>query len=115
VKRAVRQGLWYHRYGDSRIRRAVAAAKQADVAVLVLGEAGDMSGEAASRADIDLPGVQPRLLEAISATGTPVVLVIMNGRRSPYRGPRSTCPPISSPGFSASRMARRSPPCCSAT
>jgi len=59
---------------------AVAAAKQADVALLVLGEAGDMSGEAASRADIDLPGVQARLLEAISATGTPVVLVIMNGR-----------------------------------
>src|SRR5229473_1070626 len=59
---------------------AVAAAKQADVALLVLGEAGDMSGEAASRADIDLPGVQPRLLEAITATGTPVVLVIMNGR-----------------------------------
>ena len=59
---------------------AVAAAKQADVAVLVLGEAGDMSGEAASRANIDLPGVQPRLLEAIYATGTPIVLVIMNGR-----------------------------------
>jgi len=59
---------------------AVAAAKQADVAVLVLGEAGDMSGEAASRADIDLPGVQPRLLEAIQATGTPVVLVVMSGR-----------------------------------
>ena len=59
---------------------AIAAAKQADVVVLVLGEAGDMSGEAASRADIDLPGVQQRLLETISATGTPVVLVIMNGR-----------------------------------
>jgi len=59
---------------------AVAAAKQADVAVLVLGEAGDMSGEAASRADLDLPGVQQQLLEAIHATGTPVVLVLMNGR-----------------------------------
>jgi beta-glucosidase len=59
---------------------AVAAAKQADVAVLVLGEAGDMSGEAASRANIDLPGVQPRLLEAIHATGTPIVLVVMSGR-----------------------------------
>ena len=59
---------------------AVAAAKQADVAVLVLGEAGDMSGEAASRANIDLPGVQQQLLEAVYATGTPVVLVIMNGR-----------------------------------
>src|SRR5437763_3088443 len=59
---------------------AVAAAKQADVAVLVLGEAGDLSGEAASRADLDLPGVQQQLLEAIHATGTPVVLVLMNGR-----------------------------------
>src|SRR5207244_1856921 len=59
---------------------AVAAAKQADVAVLVLGEAGDMSGEAASRADIDLPGVQQQLLKAVHATGTPIVLVLMNGR-----------------------------------
>src|SRR6266568_1379039 len=59
---------------------AVAAAKQADLAVLVLGEAGDMSGEAASRAQIDLPGVQPQLLEAIHATGTPIVLVVMSGR-----------------------------------
>ena len=66
--------------GTAAFADAVAAVKQADVAVLVLGEAGDMSGEAASRADIDLPGVQPRLLEAITATGTPVVLVIMNGR-----------------------------------
>src|SRR5207237_6142907 len=59
---------------------AVAAAKQAEVAVLVLGEAGDMSGEAASRANLDLPGIQPRLLEAIHATGTPIVLVVMSGR-----------------------------------
>jgi len=59
---------------------AVAAAKQADVAVLVLGEAGDMSGEAASRAELDLPGVQERLLEAVQATGTPVVLVVNSGR-----------------------------------
>jgi beta-glucosidase len=59
---------------------AVAAAKQADVAVLVLGEMGDMSGEAASRAFLDLPGVQQRLLEAVQATGTPVVLVVNSGR-----------------------------------
>jgi len=39
-----------------------------------------MSGEAASRANIDLPGVQQQLLEAVHATGTPVVLVLMNGR-----------------------------------
>ncbi|PYO27440.1 MAG: glycosyl hydrolase, partial [Gemmatimonadetes bacterium] len=59
---------------------AVAAAKQADVAVLILGEAGDMSGEAASRASLDFPGVQERLLEAVQATGTPVVLVVNSGR-----------------------------------
>jgi beta-glucosidase len=59
---------------------AVAAARQARVAVLVLGERGDMSGEAASRASLGLPGVQQQLLEAVAATGTPVVLVLMNGR-----------------------------------
>src|SRR5467141_1619369 len=59
---------------------AVAAARQAKVAVLVLGERGDMSGEAASRASLGLPGVQEQLLEAVAATGTPVVLVVMNGR-----------------------------------
>ena len=59
---------------------AVAAARQAKVAVLVLGERGDMSGEAASRSSLGLPGVQEQLLEAVAATGTPVVLVLMNGR-----------------------------------
>ena len=59
---------------------AVTAARQAKVAVLVLGERGDMSGEAASRASLGLPGVQQQLLEAVAATGTPVVLVLMNGR-----------------------------------
>jgi beta-glucosidase len=59
---------------------AVAAARRANVAVLVLGERHDMSGEAASRASLGLPGVQQQLLEAVAATGTPVVLVLMNGR-----------------------------------
>ena len=64
----------------SGIGAAVAAAKRANVAVLVLGERGDMSGEAASRAELGLPGVQEQLLEQVVATGTPVVLVLMNGR-----------------------------------
>jgi beta-glucosidase len=59
---------------------AVAAARRANVAILVLGERHDMSGEAASRSALGLPGVQQQLLEAIHATGTPVVLVLMNGR-----------------------------------
>ena len=62
------------------IGAAVAAARRANVAILVLGERHDMSGEAASRAEIGLPGVQQQLLEAVVATGTPVVLVLMNGR-----------------------------------
>jgi len=59
---------------------AVLAARRAKVAILVLGERHDMSGEAASRATLGLPGVQQQLLEAVAATGTPVVLVLMNGR-----------------------------------
>jgi len=59
---------------------AVAAARRADVAVLVLGERHDMSGEAASRSSLGLPGVQQQLLEAVAAAGKPVVLVLMNGR-----------------------------------
>jgi beta-glucosidase len=59
---------------------AVAAARRSNVAVLVLGERHDMSGEAASRSSLGLPGVQQQLLEAVAATGTPVVLVLMNGR-----------------------------------
>lgn len=59
---------------------AVAAARRAGVAIMVLGERHDMSGEAASRSSLGLPGVQQQLLEAIHATGTPVVLVLMNGR-----------------------------------
>jgi len=62
------------------IEEAVKAAKDAQVAVLVLGEAADMSGEAASRTSLDLPGDQQKLLEAVFKTGTPVALVLMNGR-----------------------------------
>jgi beta-glucosidase len=59
---------------------AVATARRARVAIVVLGERHEMSGEAASRASLGLPGVQQQLLEAVAATGTPVVLVVMNGR-----------------------------------
>ena len=59
---------------------AVGVAKKADVAILVLGEAVTMSGEAYSRSRIDLPGVQQELAEAICAAGKPVIVVLMNGR-----------------------------------
>jgi len=60
---------------------AVAAAKQAEVVVVALGEdAAWMTAEAASRAHLDLPGNQQQLLEAVAATGKPVVLIIFSGR-----------------------------------
>ncbi|MGE3241390.1 MAG: beta-glucosidase BglX [Pirellulales bacterium] len=59
---------------------AVAAAKKSDVVVLIVGERASLSGEASSRAIIDLPGAQNELVEAIAATGKPVVLVIQAGR-----------------------------------
>jgi beta-glucosidase len=62
------------------IADAVALARQAEVAVVVLGETADMSGEAASRSTLGLPGVQQQLLEALAGTGTPIVLVLMSGR-----------------------------------
>jgi beta-glucosidase len=59
---------------------AVEAATKADVVLLVLGESRAMTGEAASRACIDLPGVQEDLVNAVTAVGKPTVLVLMNGR-----------------------------------
>jgi beta-glucosidase len=60
--------------------QAVAAASRADVVVAAMGEAANMSGEGASRASFTLPGDQQRTLEAIAATGKPVVLVLLGGR-----------------------------------
>lgn len=59
---------------------AVAAARTADVVIMALGEAAWMSGEAGSRAHLDLPGNQQQLLEAVTALGKPVVLVVFSGR-----------------------------------
>ncbi len=59
---------------------AIRIAKQADVVILAIGEAGWMSGEASSRSEIDLPGVQQQLANEIMKTGKPVIIVLMNGR-----------------------------------
>jgi beta-glucosidase len=59
---------------------AVNVAKQADVVILSIGERRDMSGEAKSRSDISIPGVQEELVKAIVATGKPVVVLINAGR-----------------------------------
>src|SRR6185312_6004387 len=59
---------------------AVQAAQQADVVVMALGESSEMSGEAGSRAHLDLPGNQQQLLEKVAAAGKPVVLLVFSGR-----------------------------------
>jgi beta-glucosidase len=67
--------------GDAAIGAAVAIVHQADVAVVALGEDTQwMEGEASSRATLNFTGAQQRLLEAVAATGKPVVLVVLAGR-----------------------------------
>ncbi|MFI5895912.1 glycoside hydrolase family 3 N-terminal domain-containing protein [Actinoplanes sp. NPDC051513] len=65
---------------EAEFARAVATAAAADVAVVVAGEWQNMIGEAASRSSLELPGRQLELLQAVVATGTPTVLLVMNGR-----------------------------------
>ena len=63
------------------IAEAVETAKKADVAILALGEPTDwMEGEAASRVHLGFTGAQEKLLEAVVATGKPVILVVLAGR-----------------------------------
>jgi beta-glucosidase len=62
------------------IASAVALAKGADLVILTLGETPAMSGEAASRSNLGLPGQQQELLERVVGAGTPVVLILFSGR-----------------------------------
>jgi beta-glucosidase len=71
---------------QSEILRAADLARSADCAVLVLGEAQNMIGEAASRSSLDLPGRQQALLEAVLATGKPVILLLMSARPLDLKG-----------------------------
>ena len=59
---------------------AVRVARESDVVVMAIGESAEMSGEAASRSMIDLPGRQLELVKAVQESGKPVVIVLMNGR-----------------------------------
>jgi beta-glucosidase len=62
------------------IERAVAAARQADVVILAIGEGANMSGEAQSRTEIIVPPPQQQLAEAVAAVGKPIVVVLKHGR-----------------------------------
>lgn len=65
---------------DAGFKKAVEAVRDSDFTILVLGESAAMSGEASSRAEIDLPGRQLDLVKAVHATGKPYAVVLMNGR-----------------------------------
>ena len=73
---------------------AIALAKKSDVVVAVMGEKWDMTGEAASRTSLDLPGNQQALLEQLVATGKPVVLVLMSGRPNSIQWAQDHVPAI---------------------
>jgi beta-glucosidase len=62
------------------IEEALEQARKADVVVAALGESSEMTGEASSRTNLELPDVQKRLLTALLKTGKPVVLVLFTGR-----------------------------------
>ena len=79
---------------DAELQRAVELARGSDVAIVVLGEWQNMIGEAASRSSLELPGRQLELLQAVVATGTPVVLLVMNGRPLDLRWPAEHVPAI---------------------
>jgi beta-glucosidase len=69
-------------WGDSEsgFAEAVDAASRSELVVMALGEDAPSSGEAGSRVHLDLPGNQQKLLEAVAATGKPIVLVLFSGR-----------------------------------
>lgn len=68
------------------IEQAVAAAREADIVVLAIGESQNMSGEAQSRTEIVVPAPQQALAEAVAAVGKPIVVVLKNGRALALEG-----------------------------
>lgn len=73
---------------------AIEAAIQAEVVIMSMGEARDMSGEAKSRSNIHLPGVQEELIKAIHATGKPVIVMINAGRPLVFNWTADSIPAI---------------------
>ncbi|WP_114228053.1 MULTISPECIES: beta-glucosidase BglX [Sphingomonas] len=76
------------------IAQAVAAAQQADIVVLAIGEGQNMSGEAQSRTEIVVPPPQQALAEAVAAVGKPMVVVLKNGRALALEGAVANAPAI---------------------
>ncbi len=80
ITHAKDETAWTPAQALAEMKKAIDIASRADLVVLVIGEAQNMSGEQSSRESLDLPDGEETLLEAAVATGKPVVLVLMNGR-----------------------------------
>jgi beta-glucosidase len=80
IDHSTHPAAWPAAQADQEMEKAVDLAGSSDLTIVVLGELHDMSGEAASRQSLDLPGREQELLEKVVATGKPVVLVLVNGR-----------------------------------
>jgi beta-glucosidase len=80
LSRAKSRAPWTPEQAKDELKKAVDLAGASDLTILVLGETQLMSGEAASRESLALPGNQEQLLEAVAATGKPAALVLLNGR-----------------------------------
>ncbi len=84
------------------VAKVKAAAAGADVVIAVVGEVANMSSEAASRASMELPGIQEQMLEAAASAGKPVVLVLENGRPLDIRWAAQHVPAILESWYSGS-------------
>ncbi len=74
------RGCGFNDRDSSEFNAAIEAAENSDIVVMVLGEQKEMSGEATSKTNLDLPAIQENLLKKIFAAQKPVVVVLMNGR-----------------------------------
>ena len=93
---------WDKRSQKEMIAEAVAVALKSDVVVAAVGESAEMTGEASSRSDINLPENQRELLEALLATGKPVVMVLFTGRPLTINWEKANIPAILNVWFAGS-------------
>lgn len=96
---------WDNRSSEDMIDEAIDVANKSDVVVAALGESANMSGECASRSQIDIPEPQQTLLKALVKTGKPVVLVLFNGRPLVLNWEKENVPVILDVWFGGSEAA----------
>jgi beta-glucosidase len=94
---------WTSAQADDELQKAVDLSRHADAVIVVLGEKIDMASEQASRSDLTLPGDQRKLLDAVLATGKPVVVVLINGRPLDIDGVYDKVPAILEAWYPGSR------------